>query len=160
MLLPLSFKTLHKDFGPAASGKNTSEVLFPLPAAAALSLEAVFPHAAQPNAVSREGCTRRLAGSQLTGRRDRPHSPTPPQETSGAGNTLDTPIPACQPLPAAQVLELLLFWQIQGFFSLAVTSRASVSSSSSPSESRSDICCCSSGLMLFSARMSVRRAVG
>ncbi|TNN55058.1 hypothetical protein EYF80_034764 [Liparis tanakae] len=37
---------------------------------------------------------------------------------------------------------------------------ASLSSSSSPSDSRSQICCCSSGLMAFSARTRTRRLVG
>lgn len=95
---------------------------FPLLAAAVLSLQTACSSAVQPNAIYLEGLTWRLSRFRFTGRTDRPHSPTPSQETSGTGNTPDTSIPAYQPLPADGVPELLLFWQIQGFFSLAVTS--------------------------------------
>lgn len=58
----------------------------------------------------------------------------------------------------------LLLWGTQAGFSRGVTelprASPSLSSSSSPSESRSEICCCSSGLISFSARTSARRQVG
>lgn len=58
----------------------------------------------------------------------------------------------------------LLLWGTQLGFSLGVTelprASPSLSSSSSPSERRSEICCCSSGLMSFSARTRTRRLVG
>lgn len=154
-LLPLSFKTLDKDFVPAASRKRPLKYRFHS-AAAALPLEAAFPNTAQPNTIPRqcEGRTWRLSGSLGgTNTIHQPHHERPV--------ALETPrTPLFLSVSPHQQPRSLLFWQIQGFFSLAVTSRASVSSSSSPSESRSEICCCSSGLMLFSARMSVRRAVG